>query len=52
MKDPPKQKLYIDHKVFDESSFNNDLKKIDSIKIISYSSVEDIFINALLLMLL
>ena len=33
--------------MFDESSCNNDLKKIDSIKIIGDSSVEDIFINAL-----
>ena len=34
--------------MFNENSFNNDLKaKLDSIKILDYSSFEDIFINVL-----
>ena len=48
LKAPPKQKLYRDYKAFDENSFNNDLKsKLDSIKILDYSSFENIFINVL-----
>ena len=46
LKAPPKRKLAKDYKAFDENSFNNDLKtKLDSIKILDYSSFEDIFIN-------
>ena len=45
---PPKRKLYIDYKAFDGNSFNNDLKtKLAPIKILDYSSFEDIFINVL-----
>ena len=36
-------------KLFDENNFNNDLKtKLDSMKILDYSSFEDIFINNVL----
>ena len=36
-------------KSFDENNFNNDLKtKLDSMKILDYSSFEDIFINNVL----
>ena len=36
-------------KSFDEKNFNNDLKtKLDSMKILDYSSFEDIFINNVL----
>ena len=45
---PPKQNFYRDYKAFDENSSNNDLKtKLDSIKILDYSSFEDISINVL-----
>ena len=48
LKAPPKRKLYRDYKAFDENSFNHDLKtKLDSVKILDYSSFEDIFINVL-----
>ena len=48
LKAPPKPKLYRDYKATDENSFNNDLKtKLDSIKILDYSSFEDIFIYVL-----
>ena len=48
LKAPPNRKLYRDYKAFDENSFNNDLKtKLDSVKILDYSSFEDIFINVL-----
>ena len=48
-----KWKFYRYYKAFDENRFNNDLKsKLDSIKIIDYSSFEDTFINVLNIMLL
>ena len=48
LKVPPKRKLYRNYKAFDENSFNSDLKtKLDSSKILDYSSFEDIFINVL-----
>ena len=43
LKAPPKRNLYRDYKVFDENNFNNDVKtKLDSIKILDYSSFEDL----------
>ena len=48
LKAPPKRNLYRDYKVFDENNFNNDLKtKLDSIKILDYFSLEDIFMKVL-----
>ena len=48
LKTLPKRKLQRDYKALDENSFNNDLRsKLDSIKILDYSSFEDIFINFL-----
>ena len=48
LKTPTKQNLQKDYKTLDENSFNNDLKlKLDSIKNLTYSSFEDIFINIL-----
>ena len=48
LKAPPKPKLYRDYKAFDENRFNKDLKStLDSIKILDYPSVEDIFNNVL-----
>ena len=48
LKAPQKRKLYRDYKAFDKNSFNNNLKtKLDSIKILDYSSFKDIFINVL-----
>ena len=48
LKAPPKRNLHRDYKVIDENNFNNDLKtKLDLIKILDYSSFEDIFMNVL-----
>ena len=48
LKAPPKRNLYRDYKAIDENNFNNDLKtKLDLIKILDYSSFEDIFMNVL-----
>ena len=45
---PPKRKLYRYYKAFDENSLKTDLKsKLVLIKILDYSSFEDIFINVL-----
>ena len=48
LKTPPKGKLYRDYEAFHENGFNNDLKSnLDSMKILDYSSFEDIFVNVL-----
>ena len=49
LKAPPKSKLCRDHnKAFDENSFNDDINStLDSIKILDYSSFEDILINVI-----
>ena len=49
LKAPPKPKLYRDHnKAFDANSFNDDINStLDSIKILDYSSFEDMLINVI-----
>ena len=45
---PQEQKIYRGYKAINKNSFNNDLKtKLDLIKILDYSSFEDVLINVL-----